>query len=89
MSQHPKPLQVAGTQPEFEVVAIAASAGGLGALSKVLAGIPADFPPLLSSFSISTQDIESRHPEQAHAVAGRQARQGDRDMSSEPPQEDR
>ena len=36
------------TEPAFRVVALAASAGGLAALSQVLSGLPADFPtPLL------------------------------------------
>jgi hypothetical protein len=41
----------------FDVVASAASAGGLTAIGEALAGLPADFPGLWSWFSISTRGI--------------------------------
>ena len=41
----------------FDVVALAASAGGLTALSQVLAGLPADFPATL----VVVQHLDPRH----------------------------
>jgi two-component system chemotaxis response regulator CheB len=41
----------------FELVALAASAGGLNALSHVLAGLPADFPAAL----VVVQHLDPRH----------------------------
>jgi two-component system chemotaxis response regulator CheB len=42
---------------EFDVVAIAASAGGLTAISKVLAALPADFPASI----VVVQHLDPRH----------------------------
>ena len=42
----------------FEVVALAASAGGLKAISEVLAGLPADFPAAV----LVLQHLDRRHP---------------------------
>jgi two-component system chemotaxis response regulator CheB len=41
----------------FDVVAVAASAGGLSALSEVLAGLPADFPAAI----VVVQHLDPRH----------------------------
>jgi two-component system chemotaxis response regulator CheB len=43
--------------PAFEVVALAASAGGLNALSRVLSELPADFPAAL----VVIQHLDPRH----------------------------
>jgi two-component system, chemotaxis family, protein-glutamate methylesterase/glutaminase len=45
------------TEPSFEVVAVAASAGGLNALSQLLAGLPADFPAAVAV----VQHLDPRH----------------------------
>ena len=42
----------------FDIVAFAASAGGLRALSRVLAGLPGDFPATL----VVVQHLDPRHP---------------------------
>jgi two-component system chemotaxis response regulator CheB len=44
-------------EPSFEVVAVAASAGGLNALSQLLAGLPADFPAAV----VVVQHLDPRH----------------------------
>jgi two-component system, chemotaxis family, protein-glutamate methylesterase/glutaminase len=41
----------------FDVIAIATSAGGLKALTRVLAGLPADFPPAI----VVVQHLDPRH----------------------------
>ena len=41
----------------FDVIAIATSAGGLKALSQVLAALPADFPPAI----VVVQHLDPRH----------------------------
>jgi two-component system, chemotaxis family, protein-glutamate methylesterase/glutaminase len=41
----------------FDIVAMAASAGGLSALSQVLAGLPADFPAVI----VVVQHLDPRH----------------------------
>ena len=41
----------------FDIVALAASAGGLMALSSVLSGLPADFPATL----VIVQHLDPRH----------------------------
>jgi two-component system, chemotaxis family, protein-glutamate methylesterase/glutaminase len=41
----------------FEIVAIAASAGGLNAISEVLSGLPADFPAAI----VIVQHLDPRH----------------------------
>jgi two-component system chemotaxis response regulator CheB len=43
--------------PAFDIVALAASAGGLGALSKVLAALPANFPARV----VVVQHLDPRH----------------------------
>jgi two-component system chemotaxis response regulator CheB len=43
--------------PAFDIVAIAASAGGLKAITEVLAGLPADFPAAL----VVVQHLDPRH----------------------------
>jgi two-component system chemotaxis response regulator CheB len=44
-------------KPAFDVVAIAASAGGLNAIGKVLEGLPADFPAPI----VIVQHLDRRH----------------------------
>ncbi len=67
--------------PAFEVIALAASAGGLNALSHVLAALPADFPAPL----VVVQHLDPRHRSLMAEVLGRrtglrvkEAREGDR-----------
>ena len=47
----------ASERATFEVIAIATSAGGLKALSQVLAALPADFPPAI----VVVQHLDPRH----------------------------
>jgi len=54
--QHGKPSKLR-RQPEFTIVALAASAGGLNALSRVLTGLPADFPAGI----VVVQHLDPRH----------------------------
>lgn len=59
--QHPEPA-APGTKPEpprgaYEIVALAASAGGLHALSQVLAAIPGNFPAAI----VVVQHLDPRH----------------------------
>ncbi len=65
----------------FDVVALAASAGGLTALSQVLAGLPADFPATL----VVVQHLDPRHRSlmadilsRRTALRVKQAEEGDR-----------
>jgi len=64
----------------YEIVALAASAGGLQALSQVLAALPADFPAAL----VVVQHLDPRHRSLMADILGkrtplavRQAREGD------------
>jgi two-component system chemotaxis response regulator CheB len=76
------PDPVAGRVADgFEIVALAASAGGLKALSEVLAALPADFPAAL----VVVQHLDPRHRSlmaeilgRRTALAVRQAAEGDR-----------
>jgi two-component system, chemotaxis family, protein-glutamate methylesterase/glutaminase len=68
------------TPPTFDVIALAASAGGLTALSKVLSGLPADFPAAL----VVVQHLDPRHRSLMAEILSRrtalpvkQAEQGD------------
>ena len=67
--------------PGFEIVALAASAGGLRALTDVLAALPADFPAAL----VVVQHLDPRHRSLMAEILGRrtslpvkEAREGDR-----------
>jgi two-component system chemotaxis response regulator CheB len=51
----------------FEIVALAASAGGLRALSEVLAGLPANFPAAL----VVVQHLDPRHRSLMAEILGR------------------
>ena len=52
-------------KPWYELVAIGASAGGLQALSEVLAGLPAEFPPIAI-----VQHLDRKHKSQlAHVLS--------------------
>ena len=58
MSRKLRPNHLSGlTDASFEVVAVAASAGGLNALSQLLAGLPADFPAAVAV----VQHLDPRH----------------------------
>jgi two-component system chemotaxis response regulator CheB len=68
-------------QPWFEVVGLAASAGGLTALSEVLAGLPADFPAAI----VLVQHLDPKHKslmaeilDRRTELTVRQAADGDR-----------
>jgi two-component system chemotaxis response regulator CheB len=68
-------------RPPFEVVALAASAGGLSAVSEVLAAIPADFPTAI----VLVQHLDPNHRSMMAEILGRrtklrvrQAAEGDR-----------
>src|SRR2546425_7028063 len=54
----------------FDVVALAASAGGLTALSAVLAGLPADFPAAIAV----VQHLDPRHRSLMADILGRRTR---------------
>jgi two-component system, chemotaxis family, protein-glutamate methylesterase/glutaminase len=67
--------------PQFDIVALAASAGGLKALTSVFAGLPAEFPAALAV----VQHLDPRHRSLLAEILGRrtylgvrQAREGDR-----------
>lgn len=70
MSQIPelgRPLQFNGA---FDVVAMAASAGGLGALRQVLEALPGDFAAAL----VIVQHLDPSHPSLLASILGRRAR---------------
>ena len=68
----------------FDVIALAASAGGLTALSQVLAGLPADFPASL----VIVQHLDPRHRSLMAEILGRRTelhvRQAEEDDRLEP-----
>ena len=53
----------------FEIVALAASAGGLKALTEVLGGLPADFPAAL----VVVQHLDPRHRSLLAEILGRRS----------------
>jgi two-component system, chemotaxis family, protein-glutamate methylesterase/glutaminase len=58
VSQEPRSSHISGLPgASFEVVAIAASAGGLNALSQLLSGLPANFPAAV----VVVQHLDPRH----------------------------
>jgi len=68
-------------RPNFEVVAIATSAGGLKALSLVLAALPSNFPPAI----VIVQHLDPRHRSlmadilsRRSALSVKQAQEGDK-----------
>lgn len=74
-------LPAVGEAASFEVVALAASAGGLTALSEVLSGLPAAFPAAL----VVVQHLDPRHRSlmadilsRRTAIRVKQAAEGDR-----------
>lgn len=54
----------------FEIVALAASAGGLQALSQVLSGLPADFPAPI----VVVQHLDPRHRSLMAEILGRRTK---------------
>src|SRR5262245_63624459 len=58
------------TRGAFDVVAIATSAGGLKALSHVLAALPADFPPAI----LIVQHLDPRHRSLMASILSRRTR---------------
>ncbi len=65
----PKPDETPAPFPnaEFDVVAFAASAGGVQALTKVLSGLPADFPAAI----VIVQHVDPRHRSLMAEIIGR------------------
>jgi len=61
---------VRGDVSRFDIVAIAASAGGVGALSQVLGALPSDFGAIIAI----VQHVDPRHRSLMPQVIGRQAR---------------
>ena len=59
--------ETAEARPPFEVVALAASAGGLGALSEVLSALPADFRAAI----VLVQHLDPRHRSLMAEILGR------------------
>lgn len=78
----PEPLTT-GAGP-FEIVALAASAGGLGAIETVLGGLPADFPTPI----VVLQHLDPRHRSQLADILSRRTplrvRQAESDERLEP-----
>ena len=66
---HPtnSPDPVAKTPPAFDVVALAASAGGLASLSSVVAALPPDFPAAV----LIVQHLDPRHRSLMAEILGR------------------
>ena len=58
--------------PAFEIVALAASAGGLKALTEVLGGLPADFPAAL----VVVQHMDPRHRSLLAEILGKRTALG-------------
>ena len=65
LADPPRSLGLAA--PSFEIVALAASAGGLKALMEVLVGLPADFPAPL----VVVQHLDPRHRSLMAEILGR------------------
>ena len=57
-------------QPSFKVVALAASAGGLSALSEVLAALPVDFPAPI----VLVQHLDPKHRSMMAEILGRRTK---------------
>lgn len=82
MRGHPglKNASTSTVRQDYEIVAMAASAGGLNALSRVLSRLPADFPASI----VVVQHLDPRHRSLMAEILGRstslqvkQAREGD------------
>src|SRR5215203_1393985 len=61
----PKPLAL--FKGVFDIIALAASAGGLDALRQILAALPADFPAGI----VIVQHLDPRHPSLLAAILAR------------------
>jgi two-component system chemotaxis response regulator CheB len=77
----PSAAATGGARAQFDIVALAASAGGLKAITVVLAALPADFPAAL----VVVQHLDPRHRSlmadilsRRTALQVKQAEQGDR-----------
>ena len=57
------------THQQFAIVAVAASAGGLAAVSHLLAGLPANFGAII----VSVQHLDPRHRSLMHEIVGRRS----------------
>jgi len=69
-AQHAGPRESKRSDGGFEIVALAASAGGLNALSQVLTALPQDFPASI----VVVQHLDPRHRSlMAHILSGRTA----------------
>ena len=67
---HAKTAQHVAAKPAFDVVAIAASAGGLNAISRVLKDLPADF----GASVVIVQHLDPRHRSLMAEIMNRQTR---------------
>jgi two-component system chemotaxis response regulator CheB len=63
-------MLVRGMTPSYEIVALAASAGGLNALTHVLAALPAEFPAAL----VVVQHLDPRHRSLMAEILGKRTR---------------
>lgn len=59
-----------GANPPFDIVAIAASAGGVTALTSVLGSLPAEFPAIV----VCVQHLDPRHRSLMPQVVGRRSK---------------
>lgn len=59
-----------GSRPAFDIVAVAASAGGVTALAQVLQGLPSDFAAIV----VCVQHLDPRHRSLMPQVVGRRSR---------------
>jgi len=67
MVQEQEKVPLLSASDTFEIVALAASAGGLQALSQVLSGLPADFPAPV----VVVQHLDPRHRSLMAQILGR------------------
>ena len=63
-------MLVRGMTPSYEIVALAASAGGLKALTDVLAALPAEFPAAL----VVVQHLDPRHRSLMAEILGKRTK---------------
>ena len=64
-----KPLRPLKTEPAFDIVAIAASAGGVVALLQIVTELPADFPATI----VVVQHLDPRHRSLMPQIFGRRS----------------
>jgi two-component system chemotaxis response regulator CheB len=67
--RQPEPRHERGRNPPYEIVAIAASAGGLAALTNILGKLPAQFAAII----VVVQHLDPRHRSLMPQVVGRRS----------------